>query len=104
MTGVFFGLGLLFSPLHGLVARAWRLRRLQLRLAVESLVIHLLNHQGDETESAVEHLSGELRWPPAFAQLAVRSAARDGLIARTDGHLALTPRGRDVARSLRAAP
>jgi manganese/zinc/iron transport system permease protein len=104
MTGVCFGLALLFSPLHGLVARAWRLRRLRLRLAIESLVIHLHNHPGDATESAVEHLSGELRWTPAFAQLAVHNAAREGLLARNDGQLALTPRGRDVARSLQVGP
>jgi manganese/zinc/iron transport system permease protein len=104
MTGLFFGLALLFSPLHGLVARAWRLRRLRVRLATESLVIHLLNHRGDATESAVAHLSDELRWSPAFAQLTLRRAARDGLVARTNGHLALTPRGRDVARALQETP
>jgi manganese/zinc/iron transport system permease protein len=103
MTGVFFGLALLFSPLHGLVARSRRLREQQVRLAAESLVIHLANHEGDEAESAVAHLSEELRWAPDFAQLAVRTAQRDGLVEREDGHLALTTRGRSVARVLEAS-
>lgn len=102
ITGVFFGLALLFSPLHGLVARGGGLRREQLRLAAESLVIHLANHEGDAAESAVGHLGDELRWRPDFAQATMRAAIRDGLVERENGHLALTDRGRAAARSLQA--
>ncbi|MBM4418346.1 MAG: metal ABC transporter permease [Chloroflexi bacterium] len=102
MTGVYFGLALLFSPLHGLVARARRLRRQQLRLAAESLVIHLANHEGDEAESAVAHLSEELRWSADFAQRAVRTAERQGLIERQGSHLILTASGRSAVRTLRS--
>ena len=91
-----------FSPLHGLVARASRLRKQQVRLAAESLVIHLSNHEGDAAESAVAHLSEELRWSPDFAQQAVRAAQRDGLVERENGHLALTSRGKSIARGLQA--
>jgi manganese/zinc/iron transport system permease protein len=103
MTGVFFGLALLFSPLHGLVARRRRLHQQQVRLATESLVIHLSNHEGDRSESSVAHLSEELRWPPDFAQLAVRTAQRDGLVERQNGQLTLTSQGRSIARGLRAS-
>jgi manganese/zinc/iron transport system permease protein len=100
MTGVFFAAALLFSPLHGLVARARRLRQQQIRLAAESLVIHLANHEGDAAESAVDHLGDELRWRPEFAQATMRAAMRDGLVERENGHLALTDRGRSFAQSL----
>ena len=103
MTGVFFALALLFSPSHGLVARARRLRRQQVQLAVESLIVHLFHHEetpAQATESAISHLGDELRWPPEFAQLAVRRASDDGLVERQNGHLLLTTRGRREAQAL----
>jgi len=103
MTGVFFGLTLLFSPLHGLVARARRLRRQQLELAVESLIIHLFHHEGNPdqaAESAIAHLGEEMRWRPELADAAVRAGVERGLIERASDRLALTARGRSVASSL----
>ncbi len=101
MTGVFFGAALLFSPLHGLVAGSRRLREQRFHIAAESLVIHLANHPGDETETAVAHLIEELRWQPVFALGVTRRAVRQGFVTRTDGHLALTDRGRQWAEEFR---
>ena len=103
MCGVFFGLALLFSPLHGLVARLRRLRRQRVQFASEALIVHLLNHErtpNQATESAVSHLNVELRWTPQFAQQVIGWATRHGLIERTNGHLVLTAQGRDNAQQL----
>ena len=104
MTGVCFLLALLFSPLHGLVAKARRLERQRVRVALDNLLVHLFNHQGDlgeEHEAEVAHLSTELRWQPGFAQTIIQAATNMGLIQRADGHLQLTEQGLKEAQLLR---
>jgi manganese/zinc/iron transport system permease protein len=101
VTGMFFGLALLFSPSQGAVARARRLQRQRLQLAVQTLLVHLMNHErtsAEIAESAVGHLSGELRWTPAYAREVVARALRSGLIERQDDRLFLTGAGRQLAR------
>ncbi|MDW8352245.1 MAG: metal ABC transporter permease [Anaerolineae bacterium] len=106
MSGLFFLLALFFSPSHGLVARARRLRRQRLRLALENLVVHLLNHEhqvSEAHEAEIAHLSSELRWSPRFARWIVAIAKRDQLVQQANGHLSLTAAGRDLARQAAAS-
>lgn len=103
MTGVFFGLAVLFSPLHGLIPKTRRLRQQRVDFAVRTLLIHLFTHEqqeGEEHEAEVVHLSNELRWTPALAHQAIASAAGNHLVVRTNGHLQLTAPGRDRAHDL----
>ena len=100
-AGVFFGLAWLFAPERGLVALARRRARQRWEFAQTMLTIHLLNHEGSPEaaeESRVEHLTQHLRWEPDFAQRVVRTAERRGLVSPFDGRLALTDRGRSLAR------
>jgi manganese/zinc/iron transport system permease protein len=100
MAGVYFLLALCFSPLHGLVAKARRLRRQRVQVAMENLVVHLSNHEGElgeEHEAEVAHLSTELRWTPVFAQNIIGAAKRRQLITQIDGRLQLTGEGRRLA-------
>lgn len=103
MTGVFFLLGLMFAPEHGVVAHALRRARQRWEFAQKMLAIHLLNHEGSPeaaTENRLEHLHEHLRWDRAFARQVVERAERRGLVARpTDQRLALTRPGREMARS-----
>jgi manganese/zinc/iron transport system permease protein len=100
MAGVIFLAAFLFAPAHGVLAavrRRWRQRQ---EFAAAMLAIHLLSHE-DSPEAATEchedHLGEHLRWERAFASRAVEAAIRDGLIVNRDGHLSLTPRGRQRA-------
>ncbi|BCX02076.1 MAG: zinc ABC transporter permease [Candidatus Roseilinea sp.] len=105
MTGVLFLLALLFSPAHGLVAKARRLRRQRLRVAMENLIVHLLNHEHqayEEHEAEVAHLSSELRWQPGFARRIIRLAKRAQLVQQANGHLTLTVAGRELAQQASA--
>jgi manganese/zinc/iron transport system permease protein len=100
MTGVCFLLALLFSPLHGLVAKSRRLDKQRVKLGLETLVVHLLNHEGDAAEAheaEMAHLSGELRWTPNFAQRIVATGKRNQLVVQLDGSLRLTDEGRRLA-------
>jgi manganese/zinc/iron transport system permease protein len=100
LAGVWFLLAFLFSPLHGLVAKARRLQRLRLEFGAQTLVVHLHTHAGtaqDKEESAVAHLGEGLRWTPEFATSIVRWADRAGLVVQGDGHLRLTPQGEAAA-------
>ncbi len=100
-AGVLFALAFLFAPGRGLVAAARRRARQRWEFPQTMLAIHLLNHEGlpeAAEESRVEHLDAHLRWDPAFASEVVARAERRGLVARQDGSLALTERGRRLAR------
>jgi manganese/zinc/iron transport system permease protein len=101
VVGLLFGLALLFAPRQGLVAQTLRRARQRRRFAQIMLAIHLLHHEGRPEaaeESRIEHLHRELRWEPGFATEVVRGAEREGLVLRRDGWLALTERGRELAR------
>ncbi|MBM3449611.1 MAG: metal ABC transporter permease [Armatimonadetes bacterium] len=100
VSGFAFALAVLFSPSHGVVARAVRLRRQRMAYAAETLAVHLLGHEGTaqaETESAIAHLGEGLRWSPALAQRVQRWAIRAGFVEQSRERLVLTERGRDVA-------
>ncbi len=97
MTGVFFAGALLFSPSHGLVARALRRSSQRRRFSAEVLIVHLLNHESSPSraeESEIAHLETELRWTPAQASAAMAYATRNGLVERKGDQLALSPTGR----------
>jgi manganese/zinc/iron transport system permease protein len=92
---------LLFAPQRGILARMRRRSRQRWQFAAEALAVHLLNHEGnaDEVEeSTLAHLSGHMRWEEGFARRAVRWAVTHDLVVRGDGHLKLTPYGRETAR------
>ncbi len=106
MTGVFFGLAFLFAPQHGLVARARRLQRQRVEFGVQTLLVHLLNHEQSpnrQAESAIGHLSSELRWSASFARRITRKAAQADLLRRSGDDLSLTTQGRTEAESARMA-
>ncbi|HVG00778.1 MAG TPA: metal ABC transporter permease [Chloroflexia bacterium] len=103
MTGVFFGLALLFSPGQGIVARVRRLAEQRAQFAAETLVVHLFNHENTPqaaAESSVGHLHDELLWSAELSQRAIRRATSLGLIRREADQLSLTAEGRDIARDL----
>lgn len=106
MTGVFFGLAFLFAPQRGLVARARRLQRQRVAFGVQTLLVHLLNHEQSpdrQAESAIGHLSSELRWSAGFARRITRAAAQASLLQRSGDDLSLTSQGRAEAESARMA-
>lgn len=107
MTGVFFALTFLFAPERGAVALARRRARQRWEFAQTMLAIHLLNHEEspqEASENRESHLHEHLRWEPDFARAVVRRAQGTGLVSRVNGdRLALTDRGRSVARETMAA-
>jgi manganese/zinc/iron transport system permease protein len=102
LTGVAFALAFLLAPRRGVVAAARRRGRQRWEFAQTMLAIHLLNHEGRPeaaAESRVEHLDEHLRWRPDFAREVVGRAVRRGLVLEHGGELALTDRGRGIARA-----
>ena len=101
MTGVLFGLVLLFSPTQGLVARARRTGRQRTQFAADTLLVHLIQHENTAvaiSESAIAHLSSELRWTPPFVEKVIGLALRNDLVERHAERLELTRDGRERAQ------
>jgi manganese/zinc/iron transport system permease protein len=101
MAGVAFLVALLFAPRRGLVRKWVRGRSQKRQFAGEMLLVHLSQHEGDPAlagEATIGHMSRHMRWPEGFGQDVVKYLVREGLISRSNGSLALTPGGREVAR------
>ena len=101
VAGLLFALALLLAPERGLVAAARRRARQRWSFARAMLAIHLLNHEGRPDaaeENRIAHLDSGLRWDRAFAARVVGQAEERGLVVRLDGSLALTEKGRRLAR------
>jgi manganese/zinc/iron transport system permease protein len=102
-AGLLFGLALLFAPSQGLVARWRRLRKQRRLFAIQTLLVHLATHErtsAEARESAIGHLSEELRWAPAAAQQVIGGALRAGLVEQVGERLRLTEQGRSEARAV----
>ena len=102
MLGVLFLGVFLLAPERGLLAQAARRGRQRWEFAQTALAIHLLNHENTpqmESECRVDHLHYHLKWEPNFASTVVDQAERGGLVLRHNGDLALTPQGRERART-----
>lgn len=102
MAGVLFALAYLLAPSRGLLALVRRRARQRWEFAQAMLAIHLLNHEASPEaieESRVDHLDRHLRWRPEFARRVVGRAERGGLLTQNGGLLALTERGRGLARA-----
>lgn len=99
---VVFLLAYLLAPGKGVLARRFVARRQRERFAVDLLLVHLLNHEGQdagEQEDRVEHLSGHFGWSAGLAQRTVEKGGQAGLLVRDGEHLGLTPAGREQARA-----
>ena len=102
MLGMLFLGVFLLAPERGLLAQAARRGRQRWEFAQTALAIHLLNHENTpqmESECRVDHLHYHLGWEPNFASTVVDQAERGGLVLRHNGDLALTPQGRERART-----
>ena len=102
MLGMLFLGVFLLAPERGLLAQAARRGRQRWEFAQTALAIHLLNHENTpqmESECRVDHLHYHLKWEPNFASTVVDQAERGGLVLRHNGDLALTPQGRERART-----
>jgi len=102
MSAIVF-LSLLFAPDRGIIARARRQARQRWQFAAEALTVHLLNHEGEADEmeeSALGHMRAHMRWDEERTRRVVRWAVNHDMVQRTNGHLALTEHGREVARKV----
>jgi manganese/zinc/iron transport system permease protein len=101
MAGIIFGLVFLCAPERGLIAISRRRARQRWEFAQTMLAIHLFHHEGlpeEKQENSLSHLHEHLRWQPEFAVSVVELAERKGLIARNNGNLVLSERGRKLAQ------
>ncbi len=100
MSGVFFGLVLLFAPQRGLLAKVLLHSRQKLQFAMELMLVHLLHHEGtavEKQENTIMDIKRHMKWSDVFRLRVITKAVREGLITRTKGKLFLTNLGRDTA-------
>ena len=100
MCGILFLITYLLSPTHGMVARYRRKRRQRIDFAVDMLLVHLMHHQGDETEayeSSRSHLRNHFNWSDTFAERVAKQAVRQKNIQQESGVFQLTDTGKERA-------
>ncbi len=106
MSGVAFGLVMLFAPERGILAGMRRRTRQKWTFAQQMLTAHLLHHEATPQaaeESRVEHMTRHMQWAPDFAARVVRRAEQGELLRRQGDMLVLTERGRQMARQVMGA-
>jgi manganese/zinc/iron transport system permease protein len=99
--GAAFALAWAFAPGRGILAGARRRARQRVDFALAMLAIHLATHEGRpeaEEESRLDRLGAHLRWDEGRIAHVVAAAQRRGLVVEQAGVLALTERGRRLAR------
>ena len=100
MCGVLFAVAFLLAPRRGLVAQASRRKSQRLELGVRMLLVHLLHHQGTESEAEecrVPSLHRHLQWSENRTRQVVREAEGRKLVGRTEDLLFATADGRQLA-------
>ena len=106
MVGAHFGVALLSAPDQGLLPALRRRRVQRISFARRMLLVHLLHHEGTPEatrECHPAHLQEHLRWDERLADLAIRSARREGWVVVRGELLHLTDQGRENARAAMVA-
>ncbi|WP_028029937.1 metal ABC transporter permease [Gemmobacter nectariphilus] len=102
-AGGLFALALLLAPRRGVLARLARRRTEAAEQEARTLVAHLFTHE-DAPDAATEctdaALSDHLRWTPERAARIILHGLDRGLVERRAEVLALTDKGRAVARAI----
>jgi manganese/zinc/iron transport system permease protein len=103
VLGLLFAAAFTFAPERGLVSQVLRRRRQQRDFLETMLAVHLLQHEGTESEAEESRVAGlheHLHWPAARTAVVVSRAERHGLVERADNLLRLTDAGRRRARDV----
>lgn len=102
VVGALFGLALLLSPSHGLVAALLRRRRNRITFVRDLLLARLEGLGGRATE---EELARKLDWEGSALTSTLERASREGLLARpASGEARITEEGREAARRASSMP
>jgi manganese/zinc/iron transport system permease protein len=104
VAGLCFTAAFLFSPRHGVLARAVARWALRLRVARENLVAEL--RRADERARpapSYRRLAEKLGWSRSFRWLMLHHARGRGLVEGTSEGIVLLPLGRELAERVRTA-
>ena len=102
LTEILFAAALLFAPRRGLVAQARRRSSQRLDLSVRMLLVHLLHHQGTESEALecrIPSLHRHLRWGESRTRQVMREAGNRDLVEESGELVRVTEAGRYLAEA-----
>lgn len=97
MTGISFFLVFIFSPKRGLISVMSRRRRQKVEFAGNSLLFHILNHEGqenEEIESGRKTIKDHLNWDESFLEKILKDLKRREKIYIEKDTIKLTNSGR----------
>lgn len=89
-----FLLVFLLAPRRGVLARRRHLQHNRDRFAVDLLLVHLLQHEGQPGEDGPDHLTGHFGWTGSRAARTLRQGEREGVLEVEDRRIRLTGAGR----------
>ena len=103
MTGITFFLVFVFAPNRGLITTISRRKKQKVEFAGNSLLFHILNHEGDEneeTESGINTIKDHLNWKDDFLKNIVNDLKKREKIYIEEDTIKLTDRGRDYTEEV----
>ncbi|HEX2281516.1 MAG TPA: metal ABC transporter permease [Thermomicrobiales bacterium] len=101
VAGALFALAALFSPSHGMVARAIQRSSLRERFAADLLVMHLAHHR--TAAESIESLAAELDWSRAWLDRVLRRATDERTVEVNAAVVTLTDHGKSNAERITAS-
>ena len=101
VTGIFFIIGLIFSPRMGLLTRLLVAKKQRVSFSLRLLLVQLLAHEGqtaERIENTIANIINHMRWSNKRAQEVVRRGVSKDWLRHQNGRLFLTSLGREVAK------
>lgn len=100
MTGIVFLIVFITAPRQGLFTIALKRKRQKKEFALKSMLFHIYNHEGSESESienGINTIYTHLHWKKDFLDNIVIELKNQGHITESDNILKLTDGGREYA-------
>ncbi len=101
MTGISFFLVFVFAPKRGLITTVSRRKKQKIEFAGNSLLFHVLNHEGEEderVESGRNTIREHLNWNEEFLKNILDDLKNRGKIYIEEDTIKLTDEGRDYTK------
>lgn len=93
VLGIIFLTAYLFAPDRGYISVFYRQKRQRIEVSLLTFLLHLRNHQEDETERHVKHLSEHINWQQVKARSVLDLAQKNNMIYIKNNIISLTKKG-----------
>ncbi len=98
VLGVIFFIIYLFAPEKGYFSVRYRRKQQRLEVSLLTFLVHLQNHEDDETERHVQHLNEHINWQQVRSKSVLELALKNNMIVIHNDSITLTKKGKSFTK------